>query len=254
MLPNTRCHILDEAGQPVPVGQRGTLWVGGKGVAKGYINLPLTTAEKFQPDTFADDGTTMYNFGNIVCWRADGSLDSFGRMDDQVKIKGFRVELDGVTTILEQFESITRATSLVIDGILYGFYTSPTTVDQELLAAFVRQHLPYYSVPERWQQIEAVPLNINGKVDKAQLKVLAAQASLPATDIKPSKPGHQRIDSAFDNMVAVREVVVPLPVITQESSRTSRTEVDMEKGFRCHTKHFSTSSTATTDTNPSTLR
>ena len=192
----------------------------------------------------------MYNFGNIVCWRADGSLDSFGRMDDQVKIKGFRVELDGVTTILEQFGSITRATSLVIDGILYGFYTSPTTVDQELLAAFVRQHLPYYSVPERWQQIEAVPLNINGKVDKAQLKVLAAQAGLPATDIKPSKPGHQRIDSAFDNMVAAREVVVPLPVITQESSRTSRTEVDMEKGFRCHTKHFSTSSTATTDTNP----
>ncbi|KAF2023996.1 acetyl-CoA synthetase-like protein [Setomelanomma holmii] len=100
-LPNTTCYILDEIGEPVPTGQKGTLWVGGAGVAKGYINLPLTTNEKFEPDRFANDGSVMYNFGNFVCWRADGSLDSFGRMDDQVKIKGFRVELDGVTAVLE---------------------------------------------------------------------------------------------------------------------------------------------------------
>ncbi|KAJ8110327.1 hypothetical protein OPT61_g6806 [Boeremia exigua] len=244
-LPNTRCYILDDDGEPVPVGQRGTLWVGGKGVSKGYINLPLTTAEKFQPDRFANDGTTMYNFGNIVCWRADGCLESFGRMDDQVKIKGFRVELDGVTAVLEQFDGVVRATSLVIDGILHAFYTSSTTVDEQALDTFVRKQLPYYSVPERWIRVEAVPLNSNGKVDKTQLKALAAASSMPATDVKPTKPGHQRVDSAFDNVVAVREVVVPLPVIAQQSPRTSYQGLDLEKGVRCHTKHLSSSSVGT---------
>lgn len=246
-LPNTSCYILDDTGEPVPVGQRGTLWVGGKGVSKGYINLPLTTAEKFQPDKFANDGTTMYNFGNIVCWRADGSLDSFGRMDDQVKIKGFRVELDGVTTVVEQFGGIVRASSLIIDGILHVFYTSPTPVDEQALDSFLRKQLPYYSVPERWMRIEAVPLNANGKVDKAQLTALAANCSILATDVKPTKQGHQRVDSAFDTMVAVKEVVVPLPVITQGSPHYSSSNVDLEKGFRCHIKHASTSTVHSTN-------
>jgi hypothetical protein len=246
-LPNTTCYILDEVNRPVTVGQRGTLWVGGKGVSKGYINLPLTSAEKFQPDKFANDGTTMYNFGNIVCWRADGALDSFGRMDDQVKIKGFRVELEGVIAVVEQFDGIARAASLVIDGILHAYYTSTDPVDEGTLDAFMRKQLPYYSVPERWFRVEAIPLNANGKVDKAQLKALAAETSIPATDVKPAKPGHQRVDSAFDNVVAVREVVVPLPAITQESSRTSYQDIDLEKGIRCHTKHLSSS---TVSTNP----
>ncbi|KAH6621873.1 hypothetical protein C7974DRAFT_361878 [Boeremia exigua] len=246
-LPNTKCYILDEADEPVPVGQRGTLWVGGKGVSRGYINLPLTSAEKFQLDKFADDGTTMYNFGNIVCWRADGSLDSFGRMDDQVKIKGFRVELEGVTAVIEQFEGIAQATSLVIDGILYAFYTFSAPIDEHELQAYLRKHLPYYSVPERWFQVEVIPLNSNGKVDKSQLKALAAETSIPAIDVKPTKPGHQRVDSAFDDLVAAREIVVPLPVITQETSRTSFRDVDLEKGVRCHVKHLSTS---TVGTNP----
>lgn len=244
-LPNTTCYILDEAGEPVPVGHRGTLWVGGKGVSKGYINLPLTTAEKFQPDKFVGDGSTMYNFGNIVCWRADGSLDSFGRMDDQVKIKGFRVELDGVTAVLEQFDGVARATSLVIDGILHGFYTSSTSIDEQALDAFVRKHLPYYSVPERWIRVDAIPLNPNGKVDKGQLKVLASELSLPAPDVKPTKPTHQRVDSAFDDLVANREIVVPLPAITQESSRTLNEDIDLEKGVRCKISHLSSSSGST---------
>jgi non-ribosomal peptide synthetase component F len=100
-LPNTSCYVLDNAGRLAPVGQKGSLWVGGAGVAKGYINLPLTTAEKFQFDKFAHDGSKMFDFGNIVSWRSDGTIDSFGRMDDQIKIKGFRVELEGVAATVE---------------------------------------------------------------------------------------------------------------------------------------------------------
>lgn len=133
----------------------------------------------------------------------------------------------------------------MIDGILHGFYTAPTLIDEQTLDSFVRRQLPYYSVPERWIRIDAVPLNPNGKVDKAQLKAIAAELSLPATDISPAKPTHKRVDSAMDDMVAVREVVVPLPAITQESSRTSEQDIDLEKGVRCKTKHMSSASGST---------
>lgn len=183
----------------------------------------------------------MYNFGNIVCWRADGSLDSFGRMDDQVKIRGFRVELEGVTAVLEQFDGIVRATSQVVDGILHAFYTSSNSIDEQALNTFVQNHLPYYSVPERWIRVETIPLNPNGKVDKALLKALAAEASIP---VKRLKPSHQRVDSAFDNMIDARERGVSVPAIVHLPSSEG---LDLEKGVRCHTKHLSTS---TISTNP----
>ncbi|EUC30181.1 hypothetical protein COCCADRAFT_39539 [Bipolaris zeicola 26-R-13] len=230
-LPNVSCYVLDDRGEPVPVGQKGTLWVGGRGIAKGYINLPLTTAEKFQLDKFANDGSVMYNFGNIVCWRADGSLDSFGRMDDQVKIKGFRVELDGVTSVIEQFSGVTRGASLVIDGVLHGFYASSIPVDERELDAFLRKQLPYYSVPERWFRVDDVPLNANGKVDKAQLTALAAATSSPKAEVEPTKKGHMRMDSGVDVSDEPRKVEAPLAAIIHDSPRASSRDMDLEKGF-----------------------
>lgn len=176
----------------------------------------------------------MYNFGNIVCWRANGSLESFGRMDDQVKIKGFRVELDGVTSVIEQFAGITRGASLVIDGILHGFYASSTPVDELELDVFVRKQLPYYSVPERWIRVDEVPLNPNGKVDKAQLKALAAELSLPKPDVETTKKAHARIDSGIDFLVAPTKVVAPLDAVVRDDPRTSARDIDLEKGFQAN--------------------
>ncbi|KAF1940829.1 acetyl-CoA synthetase-like protein [Clathrospora elynae] len=221
-LPNTSCYILDDAGEPVPFGERGTLWIGGAGVSRGYINLPLTTADKYRPDTFTNDGSLMYNFGNIVCWRADGLLDSFGRMDDQVKIKGFRVELDGVTAVVGKFPGIAQATSLVIDEILHGFYTSVTPIHEQDLDAFVRKHLPYYSVPERWVRIDAIPLNTNGKIDKTYLEAVVPGPSRTTKDFKhaelaPTEPSQDRIDSAFDLDVQ-KELALTIPDLTHQAS------------------------------------
>ncbi|KAI1513687.1 Tyrocidine synthetase [Pyrenophora tritici-repentis] len=229
-LPNTTCYILDDAAEPVSVGEKGTLWVGGAGVSKGYINLPLTTAEKFRLDKFANDGSMMYNFGNIVCWRADGTLESFGRMDDQVKIKGFRVELDGVTAVIEQFSGITRAASLVIDSVLYGFYASSTPIVEQELDAYVRKCLPYYSVPERWISVQDVPLNPNGKVDKTQLKALAAEFPVSKPDVAPTRGAHTRHDSAFDTLIVPAKPVDTHSVVAEEVTRASSHDVDLEKG------------------------
>jgi hypothetical protein len=208
----------------------------------------------------------MYNFGNIVCWRADGTLDSFGRMDDQVKIKvrgssfgkatantdslGFPSRVGwchsrcggklfllpphAYTNTQKKFPDVTQATSLVIDGVLYGFYTATDSINEQDLDAFVRKHLPYYSVPARWIRLDTVPLNPNGKVDKARLKVLASEPSLITRQVSPTKSAHKRVDSAFDDLDLQRHVAVPSPVLSQDTSPPAERikEFDLEKAER----------------------
>ncbi|KAF2749974.1 acetyl-CoA synthetase-like protein [Sporormia fimetaria CBS 119925] len=176
-LPNTTVYILDELEQPLPLGSKGVMWVGGAGVTRGYINLPELTQTRYKRDKFANDGSMMFNTGDVVSWRADGLLCTFGRLDEQVKIKGFRVELDGVAAVVEKFPGIARACAALLDNQLYGFYDATTFIDEHDLDAFVRQYLPYYSVPERWVYIPSIPLTVNGKVDKTQLFRTALRAS-----------------------------------------------------------------------------
>jgi hypothetical protein len=129
-----------------------------------------------------------------------------------------------------------RATSLVIDDVLHGFYTSSAPIDDPPLDAFVRKHLPYYSVPERWIRVGEIPLNPNGKVDKVQLKILAAEHSTLTADVKPMVPIHNRHDSAFGNLVSEKVVAVPQPVvIAGDGSRTTLQDMDLEKGYQVRT-------------------
>ncbi|KAH7394686.1 hypothetical protein BKA66DRAFT_598916 [Pyrenochaeta sp. MPI-SDFR-AT-0127] len=171
-LPNTTCYILDDDERPVPLGEKGTMWVGGSGVSRGYINLPELTSKRYKPDKFLQDGSRMFNTGDVVRWRQDGSLEMFGRTDNQVKIKGFRVELDGVTEMIETFTGIERAAAILIDNSLYAFYESTSPVDESDVDAFVRTQLPYYSVPAKWTHVASFPLTSNGKVDKRKLKAM----------------------------------------------------------------------------------
>ncbi|KAI8935857.1 hypothetical protein NX059_007374 [Plenodomus lindquistii] len=200
-LPNTTCYILDDNEQPVSFGQKGIMWVGGAGVSRGYINLPELTAQRYKRDRFVDDSSMMFNTGDIVRWREDGSLETFGRVDDQVKIKGFRVELDGVATVIEKFPGITRAAAMMLDGELNGFYTAATFVEQQDLDVFTQRHLPYYSVPKFWNYVATIPLTTNGKIDKKALGTLAMArvradsgtqiaAPVPHTEISVPKETH----------------------------------------------------------------
>ncbi|KAF2445308.1 acetyl-CoA synthetase-like protein [Karstenula rhodostoma CBS 690.94] len=179
-LPNTTVYILDDDEKPVAIGEIGSMWVGGAGVTRGYINLPELTAKRFKLDKFRNDGSKMFNTGDLVRWREDGSLETFGRSDDQVKIKGFRVELDGVTAVIEAFPGISRACAKMVHKKLHGFYVAESDIDKLALDAFVRQHLPFYSVPEIWIYVSEIPLTPNGKVDKKTLVELALSAAATA--------------------------------------------------------------------------
>ncbi|KAK0461162.1 AMP-binding protein [Desarmillaria tabescens] len=174
---NNTVYILDEYLQSVPFGTPGVMWAGGKGVSKGYLGLDDLTAKRFLPDPYLNDGSLssrMYNTGDIGKWREDGSLDHLGRADDQVKIKGFRVELDGVSAAMQSCPGVTGACALLVEDELVGFYT-PSELAMDGVRDAVTRILPWYSVPTKFISIPSLPLTKSGKTDKGELRSIAIQ-------------------------------------------------------------------------------
>ncbi|PPQ86781.1 hypothetical protein CVT25_012386 [Psilocybe cyanescens] len=175
-IPNTNVYILSRdptSTSPVPIGEVGCMWVGGVGVSKGYLNLPEKTSERWRIDPFVGGGAgMMFNTGDLGRWRRDGQLDHMGRQDDQVKVKGFRVELDGVSAAMRTLPTVKSTVTLLIDSELWGFVT-PATVDLDHLRVAVARTQPSYAVPKHYYALEDFPLTSNGKVDKRILRSLA---------------------------------------------------------------------------------
>ncbi|OBZ71566.1 Bacitracin synthase 3 [Grifola frondosa] len=177
-VPNTNVYVLDENMKPVPVGHLGTMWAGGACVSRGYINLPEKTAERYKPDPFTNHGYVafaialnglvfkpfhsgyMFNTGDLGRWCSNGELEHLGRADDQVKVKGFRVELDGVSAAMQ------------VNAELWGFVT-PAIVKSESVMAAASLVQPYYAVPTRFIAMDEFPHTSNGKIDKRALRQMA---------------------------------------------------------------------------------
>ncbi|PFH56448.1 hypothetical protein XA68_16486 [Ophiocordyceps unilateralis] len=170
--PNNTVYILDEANEPVPLGEPGVMWAGGHGISRGYVGLEAKTKESYIPDVFLGDGWRMYCTGDLGRWRPDGSIDILGRCDDQVKVKGFRVELDGVATSLADSPGVSRAAALLIDGDIHGFVV-PSGQDCGVILQHARKLQPYYAVPARIHQLDSFPTTANGKIDKKALRAVA---------------------------------------------------------------------------------
>ncbi|KFA68354.1 hypothetical protein S40285_02485 [Stachybotrys chlorohalonatus IBT 40285] len=174
--PNNNVYILDENNVPVAAGEAGVMWAGGSGVSRGYIGLPEKTAVRYKPDPFTDDKSVMYNTGDLGRWTADGSIDILGRVDDQVKIKGFRVELDGVATSLSTCSGVDRAAALLHNGEIHAFI-APSTCDVGLIKTHMKLCQPYYAAPSRYHLMPALPLTANGKIDKQLLRTMIRRPS-----------------------------------------------------------------------------
>ncbi|KAF4914815.1 Adenylate-forming reductase [Colletotrichum fructicola] len=175
--PNNTVYVLDDEGNSLGVGEPGVMWAGGHGISRGYVSLPEKTAERYKLDPFANDGSMMYNTGDLGRWRQDGSIDILGRVDDQIKIKGFRVELDGVTSSINSCPVVSRATALLIDNEIHGF-VAPKDCDLDTIQAHVRARQPYYAVPTKFHFLDALPLTSNGKVDKRALKDMVTEDTI----------------------------------------------------------------------------
>ncbi|MEP9324372.1 non-ribosomal peptide synthetase [Paraburkholderia phymatum] len=178
-LPNARACVLDAHGAPVPVGAIGELYLGGPGVARGYLGRAAATAERFVPDASGPKGARLYRTGDRVRLRADGAIDYLGRLDDQVKIRGYRVEPGEVSATLRAIDGVRQAETLAIveDGRtrLVSFAVVQGSRDEAVLRGKLAARLPDYMVPATLTLCDAFPVTANGKIDRAKLRELAQQ-------------------------------------------------------------------------------
>ncbi|MFD7451666.1 amino acid adenylation domain-containing protein [Kitasatospora sp. NPDC059827] len=198
-LGNTRAYVLDPAGRPVPIGVPGELYIGGEGLARGYLGRPALTAERFVPDPFTP-GARLYRTGDLARRRADGDLEYLGRGDDQVKIRGHRIEPGEIDARLQQHPAVTASTTVVReddpgDRQLVSYLTTeagtaPTTTE---LREHLRALLPAHMLPAAFVTLDRLPLTPNGKTDRRALPApgrarpeLAADYTAPRTAVEES--------------------------------------------------------------------
>jgi amino acid adenylation domain-containing protein len=176
-LANMQAHVLNGDMQPVPVGVSGELYVCGTGVARGYLNHPSLTAERFLPDAFSTDaGARMYKTGDLARWRSDGQLEYLGRSDHQVKIRGFRVELGEIEAQMAAFPGLREVVVLAgEDGaggkrlVAYIAMSPGIEPSGEELRAHLKTMLPDHMIPSAWVRLDKLPQTPNGKLDRRAL-------------------------------------------------------------------------------------
>jgi amino acid adenylation domain-containing protein/non-ribosomal peptide synthase protein (TIGR01720 family) len=173
---NTRLYLLDGGGQPAPLGVPGELFIGGDGLARGYLGRPELTAERFVPDPWSDQaGERLYRTGDLARYRVDGNLDFLGRIDDQVKVRGFRIEPGEIEAALRQHPGVREAVVIVRedqpgDRRLVGYFlAADRPVPARELRVFLMERLPDHQVPSALVELASLPVTTSGKVDRRSL-------------------------------------------------------------------------------------
>ncbi len=177
-LGNVLCRVLDAELNLLPAGVPGELCISGQGLARGYLGRPALTAERFVVDPLSEEGARLYRTGDRVRWCADGVLEYLGRLDQQVKLRGFRVEPQEIEARLLAQDGVAQAAVLVRDTVagpqLIGYYTAPASDEDETeqrarLTTALAAELPEYMVPAQLLRLEAMPLSPSGKLDRRAL-------------------------------------------------------------------------------------
>ncbi|MEV4004223.1 non-ribosomal peptide synthetase [Actinomadura sp. NPDC049753] len=176
-LRGVACRVVDERGRDRPDWATGELWIGGAGVADGYVGDPARTADRF----VLREGTRWYRTGDLARYRPDGTIEFLGRRDHQVKVRGFRIELGEVEAALRGHPAVERAVALLAGGRLAAAVAAPAGTDRDAVLARVRDLLPPHMVPELLVRVDELPLTANGKVDRKALAALAAAEAGEAT-------------------------------------------------------------------------
>lgn len=214
-IANTQLYVLNQYLQPVPVGIAGELYIGGAGVARGYLNCPELTAEKFIPNLFSNEPEArLYKTGDLVRHRTDGNLEFLGRTDDQVKIRGFRIELGEIEAVLCQHPDVRETVVIVREDVpgdqrlvAYLVWHPELSAPISELRNFLREKLPDYMVPSNFLPLKALPLTANGKIDK---RSLPSPADLPpeldSAYIPPTSEMEQTVAAVWQEVLHLEKV------------------------------------------------
>ena len=212
-LANTRAYVLDAHGNPVPVGVAGELYIGGPGLALGYLHSPALTAEKFVPDPFNKRDTHLYRTGDLVFSLPDGNLVFVGRTDRQVKIRGFRVELEEIEAALGAHPSVLQCAVLHAEkdgkSCLTAFYTgrsaNPRSLDE--LRSFLAKNLPEHMLPTTFVHLAELPMTPAGKIDRQALRFDEPEPMQPEREFyAPSTPTEKRLAAIWKEVLGVSPI------------------------------------------------
>ncbi|MFI6015645.1 amino acid adenylation domain-containing protein [Streptomyces sp. NPDC051243] len=211
-LPGVTMHVLDDLMRPSPTGVVGELYVGGLGLARGYAARPEATAASFVPDPYGPAGARLYRTGDLVRLLPDGHVDFVGRRDGQVKIRGYRVEPDEIRSVLDTHPAVAEAIVIAVrdadgnTGLAAYWVPAPGNEEparmREELAAHVADRLPDYMVPRAFTPIGRVPLNANGKLDRAALP--DPQEATADDLVEPRGVVEERIAEIFEKLLGTR--------------------------------------------------
>jgi len=173
-IANTQVYIVDDQLRQLPTGATGELLIGGEGLARGYLNQPALTAERFIPNPFNPDPTSrLYKTGDLCCFRRNGAIEYLGRNDDQVKIRGYRIELGDIEAALESHPRVKQAAAKVVEAphrekSIVGYVVAPG-VEMYELRTYLTERLPRYMLPSSFVKLAELPLTPNRKVDRNAL-------------------------------------------------------------------------------------
>ncbi|HEX2441331.1 MAG TPA: amino acid adenylation domain-containing protein [Methylomirabilota bacterium] len=214
-IANTEAYVLDAHRRLVPIGVVGELYLGGPGLAKGYLERPDLTAERFVPHPFDPaPGARVYRTGDLARWRADGTLEFLGRNDQQLKLRGFRVEPGEIETALAAHPDVREAVVVARQSAsgereLVAFLITRQGSPPPDLAVFLRERLPAFMIPSTFVAVAAIPLTAHGKADRAALAALPAPAPPPgASRLAPRDPLEAWLAELWEELLGVAPIGV----------------------------------------------
>jgi amino acid adenylation domain-containing protein len=209
---NTRVYVLDDCLWPVGMGVAGELFIGGLGLARGYLRRPSLTAERFLPDPFSEEaGARLYRTGDVVRWRSPALLEFLGRRDQQVKVRGHRIELGEIEAVLRSHPAIAEAVALAREDqpgqkLLVAYVTAEGDTAPEDVVGFLQTKLPDYMVPRAFAMLPAMPLTGSGKIDRRALQAMDLRLDFTAAYAPPATPTEEMVAGIWSGLVGRERV------------------------------------------------
>ncbi|MEM6403576.1 MAG: amino acid adenylation domain-containing protein, partial [Cyanobacteria bacterium P01_D01_bin.116] len=211
---NTQFYVLDNDLQQVPIGVPGELYIGGAGLAKGYLNKPELTTEKFINNPLSSSTPSspskIYKTGDLVKYLPDGNLEYLGRIDYQVKLRGFRIELGEIESILMQHPQVEQAVVMLFKNNdnenLIAYFISSSEVSQTDLQQFLQDKLPGYMIPSNYMMLEKFPLTPNRKIDRKALPIPEANRPDLDNSVRPSSEIEREIAHIWQQVLQVDKI------------------------------------------------